>query len=115
MVSQVWPASPKGDVIAGEDDGVGREAVDAIDNAAKEERLSELVKMNLAELGYAHAVEGAGKAGQEEVVPSDLEPVAFDVAGVEGESRRAAETCLQKTPPGNRRLPGRADNGHGLL
>src|ERR1035437_6902704 len=64
------------DEVAGEQDQVGRERVDPFDHAAHEEGLSELVEVDVADLGDAEVLEGAGEIGDGKAAIDDAEFVA---------------------------------------
>ena len=50
-----------GDEVSGEQDEVGAEGVDLVDDALEEVGLGELVEVDVADLGDAEAVEGLGR------------------------------------------------------
>lgn len=73
-----------GDVIAGEEDGVWVEPVDAVDGSVNEERLSALIEMDIAQLRNAEAVECLRKTREINVPAADFDPMPLDFARVEG-------------------------------
>ncbi len=73
-----------GDEVSREQDHVCGEGVDVADDALEEERLGELVEMDIADLRDAEAVEGAGKIGDGKGAGDEIELVAGDFAGIEG-------------------------------
>ena len=93
------------DEVAGEQDQVGRERVDPFDDAAHEEGLSELVEVDVADLGDAEVLEGAGEIGDGKAAVDDAEFVAGELAGIErqaaGGDQRGAD---QEAAPGKKLL-----------
>jgi len=75
-----------GDEVAGEQDEVGGEGVDLVDDAFEEEGLGVLVEVDVAELDDAIAVKGGGQIGDADGALDDVELVAGELAGVESES-----------------------------
>src|ERR1017187_7658751 len=76
------------DVVAGEQDQIGRERVDPFDDAAHEERLSKLVEVDVADLGDAEILEDAWEVGDGKVAVDDAEFVAGEVAPQKGPGAR---------------------------
>lgn len=72
-----------GDEVAGEEDEVGGKVVDPADDAFEEEGLSVLVKVDVADLDDAVAVEGSGEICDGDGAVNDVDFVACDLAGVE--------------------------------
>lgn len=72
-----------GDKIAGQEHGVGLEAVDSIDGVVEEEWLGELIEVNVTELCNMEAVEGGRKIRQTNLQMGDFEEMACDFARVE--------------------------------
>src|ERR1017187_8052518 len=93
------------DVVAGEQDQIGRERVDPFDDAAHEERLSKLVEVDVADLGDAEILEDAWEVGDGKVAVDDAEFVAGELAGIErqaaGGDQRGAD---QEAAPGKKLL-----------
>lgn len=77
-----------GDEIPGEKNEIGGEGVDLVNDALEEERLGVLVEVNVADLGDAITVEGGGQVRDGDGSLDDVDLVARDFAGVEGESGR---------------------------
>ena len=71
------------DEVAGEENEVGGEGVDFVDDALEEGGLGELVEVDVGELDDAVAVEGGGEVGDGDGLGEDGELVAGDFAGVE--------------------------------
>ena len=83
----VGPVTRAGaDVVAGEEDEVGLELVEAVDGVLEEGGLGELFEVDVAELGDTEAVEGVGEAGDVDGVVLGDELVAGDLGGVDGEA-----------------------------
>jgi len=76
----------EGNEVAGDEDEVGGEGVDAFDDAIDEVRLGVLVDVDVADLDDAVAVEGSGEVADGDGTLNDVDLVAGDFAGVEGES-----------------------------
>jgi hypothetical protein len=76
----------EGNEVAGDEDEVGGEGVDAFDDAIDEVRLGVLVDVDVADLDDAVAVEGSGEVADGDGTLDDVDLVAGDFAGVEGES-----------------------------
>jgi hypothetical protein len=95
----VLPANGGRDEISGEKYGVGLDAVDAVNNLVKKERLGVVIHVDVAELDNAHAVKGGGQIAQIEVALCDLDPMALDLAGVEGQSGSTAEARDKEAAP----------------
>ncbi len=72
-----------GDEVSGEEDEVGGERVDLVDDAFEEEGFGVLVEVNVADLNDAVAVEGGGQVGDGDGVGNDVDLVARDFGGVE--------------------------------
>src|ERR1039458_10487729 len=75
------------DVVAGEQDQIGRERVDPFDDAAHEERLSKLVEVDVADLGDAEILEDAWEVGDGKVAVDDAEFVAGGGGGRASQGR----------------------------
>jgi len=86
------------DEIAGEQHGVRLEAVHLVDGVAKEKRLSEFVEVDIGEMRDPPTVEGCGQAGENDGMARDLNPVAFNAAGVQGQRGGSKDACFEQTP-----------------
>ena len=75
-----------GDEVAGDEDKVWVEGVDVPDDALEEGGLGELVEVDVADLGDAVVVEDVGEVGQGDGAVDDIDFVAGNFAGVEGEA-----------------------------
>lgn len=75
-----------GDVVAGDEDEVRGEGVDAFDHLGEEELFSKLFKVNIADLDEAEAVEGGGQVADGKGALGDVDVVAGEFAGVEGDA-----------------------------
>lgn len=75
-----------GDEVAGEENEIGGEDVDVVDDTLEEVWLGVLVEVDVAYLNDAVAVEGGGEIGDGDGALDDVDLVASDFAGVEGES-----------------------------
>jgi len=76
---------PDGDVIAREEDTVGGEIVDAVDDTLEEEGLGVLVEVDVADLDEAEAVKGWRESVDGDRALDNLELVAGYFTGVKGE------------------------------
>ena len=76
----------EGDEVSGDEDEVGREGVDVFDDAVEEVGLGVLVDVDIAYLDDAVAVEGGGKVADGDGTLDDVDLVAADFAGVEGDA-----------------------------
>jgi hypothetical protein len=90
-----------GDEVSGEQDHVGGEGVDVADDALEKEGLGKLVEVDVADLGDAEAVKGAGKIGDGEGAGDEVDLVAGDFTGVEGESCCSGSCSDEKVAAGN--------------
>ena len=70
------------DEVSGDEDEVGGQSVDLVDDMLDEEGLGEFVEVDVADLGDAVAAEGVGKVGDVDGEVDDFELVACDRAGV---------------------------------
>jgi len=86
------------DVVAGEDDHVWLQSVDAVDGVLEEGVLGELFEMDVAELGDAEAVEGFGQASDVDVAVHEVEFVAGDLGGVDGEAGEGEASTGEESP-----------------
>lgn len=75
-----------GDEIAGEENQVGLERVDVVNDALEEKGLGVFVEMNVADLDDAVVVERGGKIGDGDGAADDVDLVARDLARVKGKS-----------------------------
>ena len=89
-----------GDKVAGNEEEVGGEGVDALDGVVQVERLGELIEVDIGELENAKAVEGVGQAGKMEGALGELEVVAGVLAGVAGHDDGGSDGGLQKAAAG---------------
>ena len=74
-----------GDEVTGDEDQVGGDLVDLLDDVVEVEGLGVLVEVDVGELDDAEAVEGLGEVAQDHGEMGDLEVVAGVLARVEGE------------------------------
>ena len=82
------------------------------DDSFEEVRLSELIEVDVAELHDAEAVEGAGKICDGDGAGHDIDLVAGDLAGIEGQPRSGGARADEEFAPGKaRRLIGQG-TGH---
>ena len=91
-----------GDEVSGEEDEVGVEGVDAVDDLLEEVGLGVLVEVYVADLGYAEAVEGGGQVGDGDGAGHDVDLVAGDLAGVEGKCRGSGAGADEEVATGQR-------------
>ena len=90
------------DEVAGDEDEVGVEGVDAGDDVREEEVLGVLLEVDVGELDDAEAVEGGRQVGDEEGAMGDVEIVAGYFVGVERESRSRGERARDEGAAGER-------------
>ena len=88
------------DVVAGEQDHVGLEDVDAVDGIGEEGFLGELCEMDVAELRDAEAMEGFGQVADAEGGGDGFEFVAGDLGGGEEEAGEGEAGAGKKTAAG---------------
>ena len=74
-----------GDEVSGEEYQVGIEGVDAVDDLLEEVGLGVLVEVYVADLGDTEAMKSGGEIGKSDGAGHDIDLVAGDLAGVEGE------------------------------
>ena len=86
-------------IVAGEKHRVGIQAVDLVDGIAEQERLSEFVQVNIAELRRTKSVEGGGKAGQKNVAPRDFDPMPLDLTRIKRQASGGARACGEEAAP----------------
>jgi len=79
------------DVVAGEEDEVGRECVHLGDDTTDKTGLSVLVVVDVGDLDDAKVMERIGEFVDEEVAGEDANLVAGDFRGVEREAARRGE------------------------
>ena len=72
-----------GDEVAGEEDEVGGQSIDVMDDALEEEGLSVLVEVDVADLDDAVTVERIREVGNGDGALDDVDLVTRDLAGVE--------------------------------
>ncbi len=77
-----------GHIVAGQKHCIGIQAVDVVDGVAEQERLSEFVQVDVAELRHTKSVEGGGKAGEKNVAPRDFDPMPLDLARIKRQASR---------------------------
>jgi hypothetical protein len=73
------------DEVSGEEDEVGSKSIDAVDDELEEPWFGVLVEVDIADLDDAKAVEGLGEITDGDGPLDDVDLVAGDLAGVEGE------------------------------
>lgn len=88
-----------GDEVAGKEDGIGAETIDAGDDVAQEIGLCEHVQMDVTELGHAEAIEDRGQVGQTNFGIGDFQVVAFELAGIEAEAGGAERSGREEATP----------------
>ena len=89
----------QGHIIAGEKHCIGIQAVDAVDGIAEQERLGELVQVNIAELRRTKSVEGGGKAWEKNVAPRDFDPMPLDLTRINRQASGGARACGEEAAP----------------
>src|SRR5208337_1993311 len=89
------------DEIPGEKNGIGLDTVDAVNDMVKEERLSVVIHVDVAELDDAHAIKGRGQIAQIKVALRYLDPMAFDLARIERQSGSTAQASFEEAAPGD--------------
>ena len=75
-----------GDEVSGDEDEVGGECIDGVDDVFEEEGLGELVEVDVADLGDSVAAEGVRKICDADGEVDGFEVVARDLAGVKSET-----------------------------
>jgi len=75
-----------GDEVTGEQDEVGGESINVVDDALKEEGFRVLVEVDVADLDDAIAMEGRGQILDRDGALDDVNLVACNLAGIECES-----------------------------
>ena len=83
-----------------------------LDDALEEEGLGELVQVNVAELGDAEAVERGGEIVDVEGAEDDVDFMARDLAGIEGESGGGGSSGDDEFSAGDLLRGGDGDTGH---
>ena len=78
--------SAAGNEVAGEEDEMGIEGVDVVDDALEEVRFGELVEVNVADLDDAVAVEWGWQVGDGNGAVVEADFVAGDLSGVKSEA-----------------------------
>ncbi|MCU1252795.1 MAG: hypothetical protein JWQ49_5824 [Edaphobacter sp.] len=101
-----------GDEVAGEEDDVGVEGIDFVNDAFEEERLCVLVEMDVAELDDAIAVKGGGQIVDDDGALDDVEFVTGELAGVESESGSGDACAYEEVSPGEAGRLRRGKAGH---
>jgi hypothetical protein len=104
-----------GDEVAGEQDEIGGENVDFVDDALEEEGFGVFVEVDVAKLHDAIAVEGAGQIGDGDGAVDYIELVPGNLPGVEGHACcEGAGTDKEVSSCKARRLIG-LGTGHSLF
>jgi hypothetical protein len=75
-----------GDEVTGEQDEIGGESINVVDDALKEEGFRVLVEVDVADLDDAIAMEGRGQIWDRDGALDDVNLVACNLAGIESES-----------------------------
>lgn len=101
-----------GDEVSRQQDHVGGESVDVVDDALEEERLSEFVEMDVADLRDAEAMKSAGEVGDDQGAGNEIDLVACDLAGVKGHSRCRGARADKKVATGKELWLIGAGTGH---
>ena len=101
------------DEVSGDDNEVGGERVDGVDDVLEEEGFGELVEVDVADLGDAVAVEGVGKICDADGEADGFEIVACDLAGVKGEASGCNTRADEKFSAGKTRRLVAKKTGHG--
>ncbi len=91
-----------GDEVSGEEDEVGIEGVDAVDDLLEEVGLGVLVEVDIADLDDAEAVKGRGEIGEGDGARHDVDLVAGDLTGVEGEGCGSGAGADEEVATGQR-------------
>ena len=86
--------------VAGEQDEVGRELVDAVEREAEEGGFGVLVEVDVADLDDAEAVEGIGKSGDTDGAGDHIEVVAGDQGCVDHQPSGDCLDPLEEVAPG---------------
>ncbi len=82
-LGELSPERAHADEVASEQDEVGCELVDAVDDPAQERGLGVLVEVEVADLGDAEVLERGGEIGDGEILDDDAELVAGELTGIE--------------------------------
>ena len=101
-----------GDEVAGEQNEVGSQSVDLVDDALEEERLGVFIEMNVADLNDAIAMKGSGQICDGDGALNDVDLVAGDFTGVEGESGGGGAGADQEVSAGETGSLRRGEAGH---
>ena len=94
-----WHGAAAGE-IAGDEQEVGFERVDFVEDAAEKEVLGVLLEVNVRDLDEAEAVEGRRKMAQGEGALNDLELVPGPLVGVKGNGGNRGEGTGDKGAAG---------------
>ena len=101
-----------GDEVSGEEDEVGIECIDLVDNVFEEEGLGELIEVDVADLGNAIAAEGIGQVGDVNGEVDGFEVVTCDLAGVKSETCGGNTRANEKFSAGKTRRLVAKKSGH---
>jgi hypothetical protein len=101
-----------GNEVAGEEDEVGGEGVDLMDDALEEERLGVLVEVDVAELHDAIAMEGVRQIGDGDGAVDDVDLVACELARVESQTGGDGAGTYEEASPGETGRLRRGEAGH---
>jgi len=101
-----------GDEVSGDDDEVGGECVDGVDDVFEEEGLGELVEVDVADLGDSVAAEGVRKICDADGKVDGFEVVARDLAGVKSETCGGNTRADEKFSAGETRRLVAKKTGH---
>jgi len=104
-----------GDEISGEENEVGGEGVDTLDDLLEEVGLGVFVEVDVAELGDAQAVKGCGEVADGDGVVGGIDLVTGDLAGVDGEAGGEGGGTGEEGPAGDGRGGRRRACWHGLI
>ena len=86
-----------GDVVAGDEDEVGGEGVDAVEDVVEEGEFGELVEVNVGDLDDAESVEGVRKVGEGNGEIHDLKVVTSEFSGVQAQGYGGEPGGLKKS------------------
>ena len=101
-----------GDEVSGKEDEIGVEGVDLLDDALEEEGFGELVEVDVAELSDAEALKGGREIVDVEGTWDDVDFMARDLAGVQGQSGSGGARSDEEVSAGDSLRWGDCDTGH---